>query len=224
MNVILDIDETFLHWTPPAEWEAIPKAQRDAYEVSEPDAQGNRFILRPHYKEFFAFLRDECATGNIWTWNTADHAQRAKALIESKVPGFTFKFVWADKEANAASDDYGGHKNLKYIWNDLGVFSPADTILIDDHYNLMSSIRSVDKTTGRTKFVQTPNATNGINIAPFEPGDDDMTEDQELLRMIEAIRLAGARRPFCNKSSRLPRKKGGRKTRRRVRRGTYRRR
>lgn len=223
MNVILDIDETFLHWTPPREWESIPEEQRSGYDVSEPDEQGNHFILRPHYKEFFVFLKDQCASVNIWTWNTAPYAQKVKVLIESKVPGLKFKYVWADKEAEAASDEYGGHKNLKYIW-DQGIFSPSDTILVDDHFNLMSSIPVKDKTTNKTKYVWTPNARNGINIAPFEPGDDDMTEDTELLRVMETIKNASTGKPFCNKSSRLPRtRKAGRRLKRKTQRSKGRR-
>lgn len=221
MNVILDIDETFVQYVGKDDWAGLSESERMKYETGG-ESQHGLFILRPHYKEFFGFLRDKCKTTNLWTWSDKDYAKNVKRLIESKVPGVVISNVWSDADVDASIEKHGHNKDLNYIWYDKKKFNPCDTILVDD----------------LPKNTQNPsNIRNGIQLAPFHPLGEkkkqtitkirtgiytDMSNDDTLLKVMAVIQLAIDNPQFCKEGD-LPMpfkgstKVGGRRKTRRCR-------
>ena len=153
MNVILDIDETFVQYVGTEDWASLPSSEQAKYETGGTGSSG-LFILRPHFKEFFEFLQQNCKTINLWTWSDIEYAKGVKSLIESKVPGLKISNVWVDDDVDASIELHGHNKDLNYIWYTKKVFQPCDTILVDD----------------LPKNTQNPsNIKNGIQLTPFHP-------------------------------------------------------
>ena len=234
MNVILDIDETFLHHVGKNVWDAEGKISEEVendtggFEVEKDDEENAYFVLRPHYKKFFAFLIEKCETINIWTWNSRKYAEKVRSMMEKKIPGLKFANVWASEEADIANDEYGYHKPLEWLWNQ-GIFAPHNTLLIDDHPNLASAIDK--KSNGRSHRVNSGNIRNIFNIPPFSPEDDAESyayDDGLKLAMGEIDKiLTTNNKRYCLRYVNFPkeRKKGGKTKKNRTktnRRKTYR--
>lgn len=225
MNVILDIDETFVQYVGKDDWAGVPAAEQAKYETRGESSSG-LFILRPKFREFFEFLRDNCKTINLWTWSDKEYAEGVKQMIESEVPGASVSNVWHDDDVEASIDLNGHNKDLNYIWYTKKKFQPCDTILVDDlHEN-----------------TQNPsNIKNGIKIPAFHPlGEQkkqsptkmrtgvytDMSKDDTLLKVADIIEKAIKNPTFCEDGDmpmpfKGPTKVGGRrnkKTRRNLRR------
>jgi hypothetical protein len=164
MNVILDIDETFVQYVGTDDWkEGVPEADKPKYKIDKANATG-MFILRPHFVEFFEFLFKNCKTVNLWTLSDADYASGVARLIKRLVPKANIANVWSEDDAEQASNDYGGRKNIRWIRSEHDhLFQPFNTILIDD-------------LPANTQNQQ--NIRNGIQIRPFNPVGEALPRDQ----------------------------------------------
>lgn len=177
LNIILDIDETFVQFVGKLDWEQLTEAERGKYTVTDSTKPGF-FILRPHFTEFFEFLRDNCKTVNLWTLSERDYANDVKGIIESKISGLTIANAWGAEDEKLANDaDYWQPKDLKYIWEELGLFKPGDTILVDDLPR-----NTLNKT----------NARNGIRLPPFDPLGEKREKSEQgynRLRVVEQVMI-----------------------------------
>jgi len=202
MNVILDIDETFVQFVGRDDWEkGVPDADKPKYETTDRSESGF-FILRPHFDKFFDFLFKNCRTVNLWTLSDADYAKNVAKLIERRGGNKKWNVanVWSEKDADQASDDYGGRKNIKWIrYEQDGNFMPFNTILVDD-------------LPANTQNEQ--NIKNGIQLRPFNPLGEavsrdkrtktsirdqhytDLTNDDTLLKVIEKLKEVMEKPPF----------------------------
>lgn len=198
MNVILDIDETFVQYVGKDDWNAVPEVERNKYETGG-ETKNGLFILRPHFDEFFAFLFDSCKTVSLWTWSDADYAQGVADMIKARNSKWTITNVWSETDVDESIDLNGNNKDLNYIWYTLKKFQPCDTILVDD----------LPENTQNTSNVQ-----NGIQLLPFEPLGHklksktatkirsgpykDMSNDDTLLRVKTVIQKAMDSSEFCS--------------------------
>lgn len=222
LNVILDIDETFVQFVGTEDWDSLDPREKEKYTASPPGRSG-LFILRPGFVEFFTFLKENCKTVNLWTWSDAEYAGCVKKLIEERVPGLVIANVWSDTDVDASIELHGHNKDLNYIWYVKKKFNPCDTILVDD---LPANTQNPS------------NVKNGIQVFPFHPLGEklskkqktatkirtnkytDLSNDVELARVIEILKKVDSAADFC-KDDDLPfpfpdaKVKGGRKTRRR---------
>lgn len=199
MNVILDIDETFVQYVGSEDWNTLSEDEKKKYRIDGEGSQG-LFILRPHFDEFFAYLFKNAKTVNLWTWSDEDYAMGVARLIKSQNPAWKITNVWYDSDVEESINMYGHNKDLNYIWYTKKTFNPCDTILIDD---------LPDNT-------QNPsNKKNGIQILPFHPlGEkldkenrtrtkirtgvyEDMSRDNVLLRVIEILEDVRKNPNFC---------------------------
>jgi hypothetical protein len=197
MNVILDIDETFVQYVGKDDWNDLPESERSKYETGGEAADG-LFILRPHFDEFFKRLQATCKTINLWTWSDKVYADGVKRLIESRVPSVTISNVWHDDDVDASIELNGHNKDLNYIWYEKGKFQPCDTILVDD---------LPENTQNKS------NIKNGIQLLPFHPLGEkkkqsrtkirtgvytDMSKDDTLLKVADVIEKATKASEFCS--------------------------
>lgn len=199
MNVILDIDETFVQFVGIDDWAALPDGEKDKYETGG-EGQTGLFVLRPQFKEFFEFLRDNCKTISLWTWSDSGYANSVKKLIETNVPGVKIANVWHDDDVDASIELSGHNKDLNYIWYEKKKFQPCNTILVDD---LPANTQNPS------------NIKNGIQIAPFHPLGEklgkkdktptkirtgvhtDMSKDDVLMKVAAVIKSAIDNPAFC---------------------------
>jgi hypothetical protein len=198
MNVILDIDETFVQYVGIDDWNAVSEAEREKYQTGGETTEG-LFILRPYFDEFFTFLFESCKTVNLWTWSDKDYADSVRRIIESRNPKWKLTNIWYDEDVDKSIDMNGHNKDLNYIWYVKGVFQPCDTILVDD----------------LPENTQNPsNIKNGIQILPFAPLGHklktktpkklrsgpykDMSKDDTLLRVKDVIQKAMDSVEFCS--------------------------
>ena len=201
LNVILDIDETFVQY---GGEEDTKKYEAGGSEAGKFEVQDG-FIFRPHMKEFLAFLRDNCATVNLWTWSDMTYAKGLKNILQQIVPGLKISNVWVDEDVEASiarEDETGKNKDLNYLWYDLAIegFLPCNTILIDDL---------------KENSMNTSNFENSINLKAFEPmgpkkkktaitkgsirtgAHEDFTNDRILLDIIDIIKGVINKSDFC---------------------------
>ena len=192
MNVILDIDETFVQFVGTQDWEGMPEGEKIKYETTEPGGSG-LFILRPHFDEFFDFLFKTAKTVSLWTWSDMEYAEGVAGLIKSHNPKWKIANIWCDTDVDASIEEYGNNKDLNYIWHTIGMFTPEDTVLIDD---------LPDNTQNES------NIGNGIQVKPFHPLGEklkkgersrnkirtghytNLSNDDTLLRVIEVLKTA----------------------------------
>lgn len=179
LNVILDIDETFVHFIKKVNWPGVPEEYRTKYEMF-----GDKFVIRPHLDEFMNFLFDNCATVNLWTWSDMEYAEGVAKYLAKRNPRWQIANIWADDDAAASSKLHGKDKDLNYIWYEKKLFNPCDTILIDD----------LPKNT-----INSSNYRNGINIPAFVPEKDPakFLEDDVLLKVIKMLQDVMNKSDFC---------------------------
>jgi len=193
LNVILDIDETFVQYGGEEDVQYLPEGK---FEVE------GGFIFRPHMKEFLSFLRDNCATVNLWTWSDKVYANGLKTILQKRVPGLKISNIWVDNDVEASIELNGNNKDLNYIWYELGVdgFLPCNTILIDDL---------------KENAINPSNRKNSINLKAFEPmgpkkpkgsltkgsirtgAHEDFSKDRILLDVIEILKDVMKKSDFC---------------------------
>lgn len=179
LNVILDIDETFVQFVGRDDWNQLEASEKAKYVTTDTDPSKNGFfILRPYFTEFFTFLRDNCATVNLWTLSEREYAEDVKGIIERRIPGLVISNAWGSEDEAAANEaDYWRPKDLRYIWEELGLFKPCDTILIDD----------LPRNT-----LNESNKRNGIRLPAFDPLGEKRERSQltrTRLRTVTAVRV-----------------------------------
>jgi hypothetical protein len=199
MNVILDIDETFVQYVGTEDWAALPEDEKIKYETGGQNKNG-LFILRPHFDEFFDFLFKNAKTVNLWTWSDEEYAYGVAKLIQSHDPTWKVANVWYDEHVDASAELHGHNKDLNYIWYEKGMFQPCDTILIDD---LPENTQNAS------------NVKNGIQLLAFDPLGHklgkalrkpakirtgkytDLSKDETLLKVVELLKKAMQNPDFC---------------------------
>ena len=200
MNVILDIDETFVQFVGPDDWAEVDEKEKIKYETTDVTERG-LFILRPHFDEFFDFLFKNAKTVSLWTWSEKEYAQGVAELIESHNPKWKIANIWCDTDVEASIEEYGNNKDLNYIWYTKKKFQPCDTILVDD----------LPENTQNDS-----NIHNGIQLLPFHPlgeklkkgkrtstkirtGDyKNLSNDDTLLRVVDVLKSVLANPDFCS--------------------------
>lgn len=223
LNVILDIDETFVQYGGIDDWKLLTPEQQAKYEHISVGSKGV-FIMRPHTHEFFDFLRDNCATINLWTWSDYEYAKGLANSLNT-LGGWNIANIWADSDVDASIELHGKNKDLNYIWYTKKKFKPCDTILVDDL---------------KANAINASNVKNAINLKAFEPlghrlpkrdarnsptriregPSGDFSTDDTLLKVMETIRGVVNNPDFCKEGDMpfpFPNAKvgGKRKTRRR---------
>jgi hypothetical protein len=201
-NVVLDIDETFVHFIGKHEWDSLPESEKRKYKTSG-ENERQFFVYRPHVEEFFTFLFDTMKSVSLWTLSDIDYARSVKNIIERNWSGGRKLLqVLADTENETASNEYGGNKNLHWLVDEYGdPFARNNTILIDDHY---------------PNTQHKDNQLNGIKIKTFAPfgltkydasvrkADPtklrnskyvDMSKDDTLLKVIDKLKEVMKKQP-----------------------------
>jgi len=207
MNIILDIDETFVQYVGHADWKSLAPEEQKKYETDGGGPNG-LFILRPHFDEFFTYLFENAKTVNLWTWSDKEYAKGVAELIQKKNPKWTVTNVWSCDDVDASIDMYDHNKDLNYIWYKKKVFKPCNTILVDD----------LPENTNNPS-----NKRNGIQIPPFHPLGEklskedrkacekrtgrkdkirtgeytDMSKDNTLQRVVDVLKEAAENPEFC---------------------------
>lgn len=201
LNVILDIDETFVQFVGAQDWVALKKEEQDKYQTFK-TSRGDVFILRPGFDEFFERLFAICKTVNLWTWSDREYAEGLARMIASRNPVWKVANIWADEDVDASIELHGHNKDLNYIWYRVKApgFQPCNTILVDD-------------LPGNTN--NSSNRKNGIQIKPFDvlgeklgkkdraPGKirsghyTDLSKDDTLLKVADVIENAAKKSDFC---------------------------
>ena len=189
LNVILDIDETFLYFINKRywdhSWDTLSNKEKNKYQTI-PTKTGV-FIKRPHLDEFTDWLFKNCNVA-IWTWSDKEYAEGfpTEALINDR-PERKLEFVYCDEQAAESQELHGFSKDLNYLWygkNKSTCFAPCNTILIDDLPN---------------NTITASNHQNCITLKPFalfgEVKDrsdpyEDVSEDDTLLRVLEILKKA----------------------------------
>ena len=224
LNVILDIDNTFLEHTDSKHgtWSALTDAERAKYEfVASKHDPLSGFILRPGFVEFFTALSQLCKTVNLWTWSDCEYADGVKQLIESRTP-CKITHVWCDEDAYAAHEMKGGHgKNLNYIWYTKKKFAPCDTILVDDLESNVHNGANYQNGIRLKKFALWSRVTKKTAFGPYT----DMSADDTLMKVVDQLRKIDAQEGLCDDDEKPPledvevvggRKKKTRRARRRT--------
>ena len=195
LNVILDIDETFVYFINKKyfahSWDTISDAEKAKYVVH--DHKDGVFIERPHLEAFLDYLFENC-TVSVWTWSDADYAEGVvkRFLIRGR-DDRKVEHIYSEDDAAASSKLHGNSKDLHYLWYEkrLPCFAECNTVLIDDLPG---------------NSVNTSNIRNSITIKPFalfgEVKDrsdpyEDVSGDTSLLTAIEILKAAQAVSSSC---------------------------
>jgi hypothetical protein len=238
LNIILDIDETIVQHVPTVHWNKVDESERAKYTVimDENEKGATAFVLRPGFDEFFRGLKDVSATVNLWTWSPKAHAEKIAKIVKDRT-GVVIQNKWGEDIAAAANDEYGGSKNLKYIWSELGEFSPEDTILIDELPRNTQNEANKNNGIQLKEFMvlEYPLNEKGKADKSREPRYRPMSDDTTLAHVLDALRRVnvtpGARPvpermavdvPLADvrvEKAKAPTKAGRRKTRRKARKG-----
>ena len=196
LNVILDIDETFVYFIKKRyfehSWDTISDAEKAKYKVHE--HKDGIFIERPHLETFLDYLFENC-TVSVWTWSDADYAKGVanRFLIRGREDR-KIEHIFSEEHAEASSALHGNSKDLNYLWYEpkrLPCFAECNTVLIDDLPG---------------NSVNTSNMRNSITIKPFalfgEVKDrsdryEDVSGDTSLLTAIEILKKAKTLASSC---------------------------
>lgn len=208
MNIILDIDETFVQFVGKDDWLSIPKEQRDKYEQSDPTPDNPKhnglFIFRPHLKEFLGYLFDNASTVNLWTLSDRDYAHHVAGMIKHMNPKWKISNIWCDEDSEKAEKyDSGYSKDLEYLWDHVGIFKRCDTILIDDlKSNVNNSSNKLNSIQLKAFNVlgEKLNKNQGRTPTKIRSGHyTDLSKDDTLLKVIDVLKNTKNRcgiRPF----------------------------
>lgn len=178
LNVILDIDETFLCFVGKEKLEDLrwsystnKENERTGYEMKV--GKHGAFVMRPHFRKFFEWLFENCNVA-LWTWSDIDYANDVADLVTNGNRN-KFAFIFADTQAEASSDEHGNSKDLNYVWyqKEKYCFAECNTVLIDDLPG---------------NSVNSSNKHNSITIAPFYPTKKDMHDDKSLLEVLAILK------------------------------------
>ena len=191
LNIILDIDNTLLEFmgVKDSPWEALPPEERSKY---TPASQGSKFILRPEFDDFFAWMKKLAKTVNLWTLSDKDYAHDVKHIIESKMGKGFISNVWCDTDAEEAiaHPRPGGknQKNLHWIWDQEKYakqgFMPCNTILIDDYSHNVDNLANYRNAIRIKKFALWSRVTKRDPFGPYV----DMSKDRSLLDVVDELK------------------------------------
>jgi hypothetical protein len=188
LNVILDIDETFLYFINkdhfPHSWGPLPEKEKAKYNYIEHKA--GIFIVRPYLKEFCDYLFANCNV-SLWTWSDIEYAEGIPAkLLLDNVKGRKLHHIFADEDAGTSSKLHGNSKDLNYLWykKKLPCFAECNTILIDDLPN-----NSVNPSNRQNSITLKPFALFGEVKRRTDPYED-VSKDDTLLKVIEILKKA----------------------------------
>jgi hypothetical protein len=188
LNVILDIDETFVYFIKKAffahSWDTLSPEEKAKYIVH--DHKHGVFIERPHLDTFLDYLFANC-TVSVWTWSDREYAEGivTRFLLRGHSDR-KIEHIFAEEDAEASSKEHGNSKDLNYLWykKRLPCFAECNTILIDDLPG---------------NSVNTSNIKNSITVKPFalfgevkartDPYED-VSDDTTLLEVIEILKKA----------------------------------
>ncbi len=189
LNVVLDIDETLIYFINKRyrehSWDRLAAEEKAKYDFTE-DKHGNILIRRPHLKEFFQYLFENCSV-NLWTLSDEEYAEGIANMILTTYfndKPYKFSSIYCDKTDEEAAEYFGGRKNLKYFYEDPKKkhFWPANTILVDDL---------------PANSVNAQNKANSITVKPFalfgEVKDrsdpyEDVSNDRVLLDVLDVLK------------------------------------
>lgn len=178
LNVILDIDETFLCFVRKEDlsdlrWSYSKSKDNEQTGYEMKVGKHGAFVLRPHARKFFSWLFDNCNVA-LWTWSDIDYANDVANLVTDG-HAERFAFIYADTQAEESGEEHGNSKDLNYVWykNDVDCFAECNTILVDD---LPSN------------SVNPSNKENSITIAPFLPTTKDMHNDKALMEVLSILK------------------------------------
>ena len=190
LNIILDIDNTLLEFmVKDAPWDALPAEERSKY---TPASQGSRFVLRPEFNDFFAWMKKLAKTVNLWTLSDEGYANDVKDIIESKMGRGFITNVWCDTDAEEAiaHPRPGGknQKNLHWIWDQEKYakqgFMPCNTILIDDYSHNVDNLANYRNAIRIKKFALWSRVTKRDPFGPYV----DMSKDRSLLDVVDELK------------------------------------
>ena len=191
LNVILDIDETFIYFIKKRfldhSWNKLSDSEKKKYNYVE-SSKGDIIILRPHINKFFDWLFKNC-TVSLWTWSDYDYAEWIMdAFILKNNPTRKILYILAEDDASNSSKKHDNSKDLNYLWyrgDDRSKSAPGlsecNTILIDDLPG---------------NSLNTSNRKNSITVNPFgifgEVKDrsdpyHDLSKDKTLLKIIKFL-------------------------------------
>lgn len=171
LNVILDIDETFVHFLNYDSKGEIPK--ENSYNFH--NVSSGTFVLRPKLREFLTFLFENCRTVSLWTWSEEEYAESIADFIEKYI-GKRPHYVLHSDHAELSGEMHGNSKDLNMLWYGASEFEPLEgfhecnTILIDD---LPSN------------SVNSSNMKNSITIAPFALFGEVKNRSDPYLRLVD---------------------------------------
>lgn len=188
LNVILDLDETVVHFLKEAKWAEVPDADKPKYQTH---GTKNVFVLRPHLREF---MNELFANYNvsIWTWSDADYANDVANILTDKHPE-KFANIWSEAHANEAAEIHDCSKDLNYIWYTLNArgFQPCNTILVDDLPGNVLNSCNVKNTIQVKPFALFGEKKN--RSGPYEP----LYNDKTLLSVLKVLRKVADAGDFC---------------------------
>jgi hypothetical protein len=170
LNVVLDIDETLIHYLTAEKWATVPAIEKAKYEAAI-DGK-DVFVFRPEVRKFLKLLFAKYRV-SLWTWSDAAYAKGVSNLLTDGHPE-RFAHIWSSEHAAESEAIHGNSKDLNYLWYVLDVpgFLPCNTILVDDlpanvnnSSNLYSSIQVVP-------FVLFGDKARN---KPYSPMDNDTT-------------------------------------------------
>jgi len=189
LNVILDIDETFVYFINKKyranSWDKLPESEKSKYKFV--DSSGHILILRPNIDKFFDYLFKNC-TVSVWTWSDEDYAQNIvdKVVLKDR-PYEKLRLILSDNDAAQSGEIHGWSKDLNYLWygeKTEECFAECNTILIDDLSN---------------NTIHPSNKKNSITIAPFALFGEikdrshpytDVSGDTTLLEVVSVLEKA----------------------------------
>lgn len=179
LQIVLDLDETLIHYMTAPEWLLVPEDEKAKYEIHTPFLNGGTAVLRPNFKEFLNYIFENCVV-SIFTYAPEDYAQEIASVLTDGHPE-KFANIWSFEVAEYASNLLERAKDLRYLWYNLNpkVMTPCNTILIDD----------LDENTNNDS-----NRNNAIQIQEFRlllgksKTYNDLSNDKALLNVMGIIK------------------------------------
>lgn len=179
LQILLDLDETLIHYMTAKEWQLVPEEEKVKYTIHTPFLNGGTAVLRPHVKEFLEYIFENC-TVSIFTYASEDYAQEIASVLTDGHPE-KFANIWSHDIADYASDILERGKDLRYVWYNLKpkVMTPSNTILVDD----------LDENTNNDS-----NRNNAIQVQEFRlllgklHAYNDLSNDKALVNVMTIIK------------------------------------
>jgi len=205
VNILLDIDETLVYYISGKvrahSWDKLTPAEQAKYNFSTRSPTDGVLILRPHVREFLAYLFRYFSV-SLWTLSEREYAEDIAGvllkLFKKRTPNQRFAHIFSaddDEERKSARSLHGNNKDLNWLWykyaKDFPCFAECNTILIDDL---------------PANALNNSNRHNTVKIAPFalfgevkartDPYED-VSEDDVLPQLIAILKKVRAAQNDC---------------------------